>query len=184
MNFKDITFGKTRVINNCNGRHGLVVANIDDDRGWVEVRWDGELAYTELVSQLDPENPLVDGVAESDRGFKGKPETIKASDVGTMRGGLLAEADSLVNGDRNNAYGPPHQDFARTAGMLTADGYRKLDVKGNPVAIDAHDVAIMVMLVKVSRLSWTPGKRDSWVDIAGYAACGYEAYELTKGDKA
>lgn len=30
------------------------------------------------------------------------------------------------------------------------------------------------MMVKLSRLMWTPAKRDSWVDIAGYAACGLE----------
>jgi hypothetical protein len=30
------------------------------------------------------------------------------------------------------------------------------------------------MLLKTSRLAWTPTKRDSWVDDAGYAGCGYE----------
>jgi len=28
--------------------------------------------------------------------------------------------------------------------------------------------------LKVSRLSWRPDNPDSWVDIAGYAACGFE----------
>ena len=37
-----------------------------------------------------------------------------------------------------------------------------------------HDIAIMIIQVKTSRLMWTPAKRDSWVDIAGYAGCGYE----------
>jgi hypothetical protein len=39
---------------------------------------------------------------------------------------------------------------------------------------EAHDVAIMMALLKISRLSWEPTKKDSWVDLAGYAACGYE----------
>jgi len=30
---------------------------------------------------------------------------------------ILTEADRLINGDRNNQYGEPHQDFARTAQM-------------------------------------------------------------------
>ena len=42
---------------------------------------------------------------------------------GTPRGHLLKTADSLVNGDRNNQYGPPTQDFDRTANALTAMGY-------------------------------------------------------------
>ena len=42
------------------------------------------------------------------------------------------------------------------------------------VLIVGDDVAIMMALLKISRLSWEPTKRDSWVDVAGYAACGYE----------
>jgi len=93
----------------------------------------------------------------------------------SLRSSLLNEAEELVTGDRNNQYGEPHQDFARTAGALTALGYRG----PNGRDMQAHDVAIMVSVVKMSRLMWTPTKRDSWVDIAGYAACGYEAAELT-----
>jgi hypothetical protein len=86
------------------------------------------------------------------------------------RGALLAEASALVTGDRNNTYGPPTQDFTRSAQALNAYGYRGPD--GRDLA--GHDIAIMVMSVKLSRLMWTATKRDSWVDIAGYAACGYE----------
>jgi hypothetical protein len=91
---------------------------------------------------------------------------------------LLQEADRLVNGDRNNQYGPPHQDFQRTADILTGLGFRHGDV-----GIKAHHVAVILSAVKLSRLMWNPGKADSWIDLAGYAACGHEAYELTKGDK-
>jgi Domain of unknown function (DUF6378)/Domain of unknown function (DUF4406) len=86
------------------------------------------------------------------------------------RASLLDEAKSLVCGDRNNSYGPPTQDFERSANSLNAYGYRGPDGR----LLKAHDIAIMVMSVKISRLMWTPGKRDSWVDIAGYAACGIE----------
>jgi hypothetical protein len=86
------------------------------------------------------------------------------------RAGVLNEARALITGDRNNAYGPPTQDFSRTAGALNAYGYRGAD--GRELA--AHDIAIFVMAVKMSRLMWTPGRRDSWVDIAGYSGCGYE----------
>jgi hypothetical protein len=29
-------------------------------------------------------------------------------------------------------------------------------------------------LLKLSRISWQPDNPDSWTDLAGYAACGYE----------
>ncbi len=100
----------------------------------------------------------------------------------SLRTELLSEAESLVNGDRNNQYGPPHQDFQRTADMLSALGFRFEDGHGGTRRLMAHDVALSLAAVKMSRLAWTPGKRDSWVDLAGYAACGYEAYEMTKED--
>jgi hypothetical protein len=32
----------------------------------------------------------------------------------------------------------------------------------------------MVGMVKTSRLMHSRAKRDNWVDVAGYAGCGYE----------
>jgi Domain of unknown function (DUF6378) len=96
----------------------------------------------------------------------------------TPRGGVLAEATDLITGDRNNQYGEPTQDFDRTAGLWNAAGYR------GPVGRDVllnHDVALMIALLKISRLMWQPGKRDSWVDLAGYAACGYECTVAGEG---
>ena len=86
---------------------------------------------------------------------------------------LLHDAEKLITGDRNNAYGPPTQDFDRTAIMWTAylDGKRILD---------AHDVAAMMILLKLSRISWQADNRDSWTDIAGYSACGYECVEAER----
>jgi hypothetical protein len=88
----------------------------------------------------------------------------------SVRGEALDEAKALITGDRNNAYGPPWGDFSRTAGALNAYGYRGPEGR----ALESHDIAIFVMAVKLSRLMWTPTKRDSWVDIAGYAGCGLE----------
>jgi hypothetical protein len=42
------------------------------------------------------------------------------------------------------------------------------------VPIAPHDVAAMMAMLKLSRIRWSPGKRDSWVDLAGYAACGWD----------
>lgn len=85
--------------------------------------------------------------------------------VVNARASLLAGAEAAVNGDRDNQYGDPRQDFQRTAWMWGA----YLDVEIAP-----HDVAAMMGLLKISRIRWSPGKQDSWMDLAGYAACGWD----------
>lgn len=92
---------------------------------------------------------------------------------------LLDEAKRLVTGDRNNQYGPPTQDFRRTADILNALGF------SGPGGTDVrpHDVAVIIVAVKLSRLTWSPGKMDSWIDLAGYAACGAECAEDSEGDE-
>lgn len=109
--------------------------------------------------------------AELITGVRGSgTQYVTGEGVTSPRASLLDEAKALVTGDRNNTYGAPTQDFDRTAGALTAMGYRG----PNGRDLKAHDVAILVAMVKISRLMWTPQKRDSWADLAGYAACGYE----------
>lgn len=109
---------------------------------------------------------------------------------------LLRDAISLVDGDRNVDYGDPTEDFQRTSdywnihlkatfmrcvheeGMTPADenGWINID---EVMEILSHllrpmDVAIMMAQLKMSRLSWSPHKYDHWVDLAGYAACGWD----------
>lgn len=85
------------------------------------------------------------------------------------RAETLLVAESLVNGDRNAQYGDPNADFARTAALWNA--YKGMDI------ITTHDVAVMMALLKISRISWNPKKLDSWIDLAGYAACGADCAE-------
>ncbi len=76
---------------------------------------------------------------------------------------VLTEALRLTGGDRMNAYGPPDQDFKRTAAMWSAI---------LSCEVDAKDVALCMIAIKLSRATWM-SKRDNWVDIAGYARCGW-----------
>lgn len=89
----------------------------------------------------------------------------------TERGYLLDTAREAVLRQRNASYGEPDQDFSRTANILTALLGHKL-LEG--AAITSDEVAKILIVVKLSRLSWSPDHADSWIDIAGYAACGYE----------
>jgi hypothetical protein len=79
---------------------------------------------------------------------------------------ILLEADGLIHGDRNSAYGHPLDNHSTTAAMLTAFLRRKY---GGAITLDADDVCMFNILQKAARLANTPGHRDSLVDIAGYA---------------
>lgn len=81
---------------------------------------------------------------------------------------VLEEALRITGGDRMNSYGPPDQDFQRTAGMWTSLFNDKL--KGG-ASFSTEDVALAMILLKCSRQTHQ-GKRDNYVDIAGYARCG------------
>ena len=75
---------------------------------------------------------------------------------------ILQEADKIVTSDRQDVYGHPFNDFSRIAGMWAAYlGHH----------ITPEDVALMQVMVKVSRLRHSPTHRDRIVDIAGYAKC-------------
>lgn len=89
------------------------------------------------------------------------------------RAQLLAEASALITRDRNNQYGPPDQDFSRTAAALNAYGYCRVDANDTVHPIESADIAKVMIMLKLSRSMWQK-KRDTWVDIAGYAGCGFE----------
>lgn len=89
----------------------------------------------------------------------------------TPKAELLDEARKLVTQERGQLYGDPLEDFKRTAALWTThfqhllrDGERFMP----------HHVADAMELLKMSRRSHAPEHRDSWVDSAGYAACGWE----------
>ncbi|CAB4183405.1 Protein of unknown function DUF4406 [uncultured Caudovirales phage] len=86
---------------------------------------------------------------------------------------ILEEASRLVEGDRGDDYGHPRDDFARTAGAWKAIfGWE----------CSPAQVALAMIVVKLSRLHQTPLKRDSVVDIAGYARTYEMVLDREKAD--
>jgi hypothetical protein len=86
---------------------------------------------------------------------------------------VLRTAEEHVNGKRNVEYGDPISDFRTTAELWETYLLRTIEHRG-VLGIKPHDVAAMMMLLKVSRISWSPEVEDHWIDAAGYAACGYD----------
>ena len=84
---------------------------------------------------------------------------------------VLFEAASLIDGDRNVTYGTPTQNFTNIADLWTT---RFKHLLKDDVKFTAADVADAQVLVKVAR-NIAQVKRDNYVDIAGYAGCGWEA---------
>lgn len=76
---------------------------------------------------------------------------------------LLRKAAETVSGDRQDDYGDAAESFQRIAALWTA-------LLGVPIL--PWQVAQMMAALKLSRLCTSPGKTDSWVDLAGYAAHG------------
>jgi len=72
---------------------------------------------------------------------------------------VLLEAQRLVHGSRQEAYGHPFDDFSKTATMWQV-------ILG--CEVDPHQVALCMAAVKISRQVNKP-KRDNLVDLAGYA---------------
>lgn len=92
-------------------------------------------------------------------------------DSKTPRRQVLEEAADLIDGDRNKTYGSPTQNFTNIAELWNT---RFAHLLKDGAEFDAADVADAMILLKVAR-NIADKKRDNFVDIAGYAGCGYEA---------
>lgn len=80
---------------------------------------------------------------------------------------VLREAEKCVCGRREHEYGVPEDSFEMIGKLWTV--YLDYATK-----IDAHDVAAMMVLLKIARIAKSPDHMDSWCDLAGYASCGGE----------
>ena len=85
---------------------------------------------------------------------------------------ILAKAKDLISNDRNESHGDAFKNHAEIVEFWNIF----LDSKLQPMAsITAKDVAIMMILLKISRSN--QGKKfnlDNFVDMAGYSAIAGE----------
>lgn len=95
---------------------------------------------------------------------------------------ILEEADKIINGERNDDYGKAEDSFKEVGHYWNEYiNHQMFKMQGefhpdsNPQGweyesiIDSHDVAMMMILLKVARTNGKK-KRDNYVDICGYAA--------------
>ena len=96
------------------------------------------------------------------------------------RAEILEAARKCVCGEREEDYGTPENNFKNIARLwnayLRAAHPDAIIVKGSSNPIKAKDVAMMMALLKIARIA-SGNNPDSFVDLAGYAACGGEITE-------
>lgn len=109
-----------------------------------------------LGGQSGPiETVLVDDRTEV---VEGEGKTLKRADI-------LNEALMIVTSDRQDAYGNLEDNFRIIAQLWMA--YMGLE-------FTAEDVAVLMALLKIARISTGKYKADNYIDLAGYAACAGE----------
>lgn len=91
--------------------------------------------------------------------------SVKIDCTASVREKVLRDAMSVVCQDRETKYGSPEDNFECIAKLWSV-------YKG--VEFSPLDVAMMMDLLKIARIKTGTATEDSFVDLAGYAACGAE----------
>ncbi|MEY4332821.1 MAG: phage Yecey3 [Bacteroidota bacterium] len=132
------------------GQNYLFVTNIDGDivtcshAKNVNVNGGNWYLQSDLIPYVEPVN------------------TQKEEEV-NMEKTILEEAQSLIYGDREKDYGKTSDNFADIA-----KGWEVI----TKTSITPEQVALMMAWLKICRANKDNcGKRDSYVDLAGYAGC-------------
>lgn len=101
---------------------------------------------------------------------KESPESVD-SPPKPVRLQVVNEGGSLIVGDRQNDYGTPQENFQRIADYWNIHLASQLSSPISP-----RQVAELMALLKLARTIKSP-KRDSYVDIIGYAGIAAELAE-------
>jgi hypothetical protein len=89
------------------------------------------------------------------------------------RDDFLEQAKELINGQRAKDYGDAKENHQKIASLWSAYLTCKRPDGSSYIHITPEDVVLMMMLVKVARITHS-STTDSWVDLCGYAALGGE----------
>jgi hypothetical protein len=86
--------------------------------------------------------------------------------------GIASFAAKIVAGDRDRQHGDKLRNFLNIASLWGGWLELRFGVKADEVS--AHDVAIMMVLMKAARTMSGTTNIDDYVDMVGYAACAGE----------
>lgn len=144
------------------GEH--VIASSENPGSWFTSYWgnDRHFGSAEAAMQaVDAAKPL----ETWDTGPVSSPGEDPAGDDCMSREEILDTAKRYVTKDRAASHGDAEDNFATIAALWSAYIGRTLR---------SHDVAALMVLLKMARVRANPAHADNWVDSAGYSACGGE----------
>jgi len=154
-------------------------ADVEDRLRTADVEIQSVLLNERICAQ--PASYPIEGIAVEAE----KLETEDEPDEGEGEAKKLTRAAVLEKaracGEREEDYGSPEDSFGCIA-ELWETYLRAACVSPDAiVTVTAADVAMLMALLKIARVgtSCVGGTADSFVDLAGYAACGAECAEVT-----
>lgn len=161
-----------------NVRQSMIRAYEDADMG--RVRLNAKLMGYEVIEDA-PTNGVAKRSEDVNREIR---EVVKKYSEGVKRkltrADILHAAEKCVSGQRETDYGAPEDNFKAIAELWSAYLDRMSVGKYGNTIVEAKDVAAMMALLKIARIAAGGGKADSWIDLAGYAACGAECEGVTE----
>lgn len=93
------------------------------------------------------------------------------------RGKILLKALDIINGERQDTYGKPEDSFKLIgeywSNYLIANGWGSCD----RLSITPREVAEMMMLFKIARMSGQKPNLDNYLDLVGYAGIASDMLE-------
>lgn len=91
----------------------------------------------------------------------------------TIREKTLDAALHACQTARPASYAPPSENFPRVTNLIRA-WFEVRGIEDGDVGFSEFDYVVTMIMVKLARLAYNPRHFDSWVDIAGWGACGAE----------
>lgn len=137
---------------------------------------DADMRRTRLNAKLMGYEVIEDDTPNTAEAVEENSEDVKRK---LTRADILHAAEKCVCGQREQDYGTPEDNFKAIAELWEAY-LNKACTRGVNVRVEAKDVAVMMALLKIARIAAGGGKADSWIDLAGYAACGAECEGVTE----
>lgn len=155
-------------------------ADVEDRLRTADVEIQSVLLNERICAQ--PASYPIEGIAVEAEKLETENEPGEGEAKKLTRAAVLEKARACVCGEREEDYGSPEDSFGCIAELWEAYLRAACIAPDAVVTVTPTDVAMMMALLKIARVGTSSigGTADSFVDLAGYAACGAECEGVTE----